>query len=241
MARPLLPLPRPPLMAGLIGLALLLGGCGSRSGTSAQQLVVGFQGTIDTVDPAQATTVGALQLLSAVGDPLYAIRPDGSLEPRLATGLPVLSSDGLRAVVPLRRGVRFHDGTPFDAEAMAFSLRRFLAIGKLSYVVGDRIRAIRVLDPHRLELELSRPYGALPQLLSSANLTPVSPRAYRRHRDRFLPDAFIGTGPYRLGFTSPQLQRLEPFPGYWGSRPRNDGLALASLTTSSGLLGALRS
>lgn len=242
MARQLLPLPRPPLLAVFIGLALVMTGCkGSLPGASPQQLVVGFQGTIDTVDPAQATTVGALQLLSAIGDPLYAIRSDGALEPRLAADLPIVSGDGLRAVIPLRQGVRFHDGTPFDAEAMAFSLRRFLAIGKLSYVVGDRIRSVRVLDPHRLELVLSRPYGALPQLLSSANLTPVSPRAYRRHRDRFLPDAFVGTGPYRLGFTSPQLQRLEPFAGYWGPRPRNDGLALASLTTSSGLLGALRS
>ncbi|MFW6730412.1 MAG: ABC transporter substrate-binding protein [Synechococcus sp.] len=242
MAPPSLSPPRSPLLATLAGLLVLLGGCGgSRPGGTAQQLVVGFQGTIDTVDPAQATTVGALQLLSAVGDPLYAIRADGALEPRLATALPTLSSDGLRAVIPLRQGVRFHDGTPFDAEAMAFSLRRFLAIGKLSYVVGDRIRSVRVLDSHHLELVLSRPYGALPQLLTSASLTPVSPRAYWRHRDRFLPDAFVGTGPYRLGFTSPQLQRLEPFAGYWGPAPRNAGLALASLTTSSGLLGALRS
>lgn len=242
MARSLPPLSRPSLLAPFAGLVLLLGGCGGpRPEATPPQLVVGFQGTIDTVDPAQATTVGALQLLSAVGDPLYAIGSDGELEPRLATALPLVSGDGLRAVIPLRRGVRFHDGTPFDAEAMAFSLRRFLTIGKLSYVVGDRIRSIRVIDPHSLELELSRPYGALPQLLSSANLTPVSPKAYRRHRDRFLPDAFIGTGPYRLSFTSPQLQRLEPFAGYWGPPPRNGGLALASLTTSSGLLGALRS
>jgi peptide/nickel transport system substrate-binding protein len=94
--------------------------------------VVATSGTIDTTDPAQATTVSGLLLLSALGDPLYAINAGGKIEPRLATALPSLSADGLRAEIPLRQGVRFHDGSSFDAEAMAFSLRRFLAIVKLS-------------------------------------------------------------------------------------------------------------
>jgi SAM-dependent methyltransferase len=96
-------------------------------------LIVATKSRIVSLDPAKASRIGEQQLLSALGDPLYAIAADGRLEPRLASGLPQLSADGLRARIPLRRGVRFHDGTPFDAAAMVFSLQRFLAIGTLSY------------------------------------------------------------------------------------------------------------
>ena len=61
---------------------------------------------------------------------------------------------------------------------MAFSLRRFLEIGTLSYVVGDRIRAVEEADSHTLRLRLSRPSTSLQGLLTSINLTPVSPTAY---------------------------------------------------------------
>ncbi|NCV21219.1 MAG: ABC transporter substrate-binding protein, partial [Chloroflexi bacterium] len=156
--------PRNQLLLASVLIALGLGGC-SDSHSPHSPLVVATSGNIDTTDPAQATTVSGLLLLSALGDPLYAIKAGGKIEPRLATALPSLSADGLRAEIPLRQGVRFHDGSPFDAEAMAFSLRRFLAIGKLSYVVGDRIEAVRVLGPYRLGLNLRRPYTPLAALL----------------------------------------------------------------------------
>ena len=154
---------------------MLLAGCRQPADTSSAPLVVAAYGSIDSVDPAQATTVIALQLISALGDPLYAIDEQGTIQPKLARALPKLSNGGLTATIPLRQGVLFHDGTPFDAEAMAFSLRRFLAIGKLSYVVGDRISAVRVTGPYELELDLRRPFSPLAKLLSFASLTPISP------------------------------------------------------------------
>ena len=60
----------------------------------------------------------------------------------------------------------FHDGTAFDAEAMVFSLRRFLDIGTLSYAVGGRIAEIEAASPHELKLHLSRPSTSLKGLLT---------------------------------------------------------------------------
>jgi peptide/nickel transport system substrate-binding protein len=223
----------------LVPLLVLLGACQSRR--DPDRLIVASRNRIDTVDPAGASTIGAMQLLSAIGDPLYAVRPDGSIEPRLAAQLPRTSADGLRVVVPLRRGVVFHDGTPFDAAAMVFSLERFMAIGTLSYLLGDRVVGVRALDSHTLELRLRKPFGAIPQLLSAINLTPLSPAAYRRHSRRQLSDRFVGTGPYRLTFFTPQQQRLEPFGRYWGRPPANNGLDLIALSNSTALFGALQS
>ena len=97
-------------------------GVGCSSPDRSDRITVAAAGKISSLDPAQASTVGTLQLLSALGDPLYSLTGNGELEPRLASAAPRVSPDGLTITIPLRRGVRFHDGTPFDAEAMAFSL-----------------------------------------------------------------------------------------------------------------------
>ena len=208
---------------------------------SDNKLVVASKNRIDSVDPAGAYTFGAMQLLSAIGDSLYAIDPGGQIQPKLAVALPQVSSDGLTVRVALRQGVHFHDGTPFNAAAMVFTLQRFLAIGKLSYLLGDRVQSVGAIGPYTLELRLKRPFAAMAPLLSAVNLTPLSPTAYRNHANRFLNDRFVGTGPYRLTFFSDQQQRLEPFAGYWGKRPANGGINLVALSNSTALFGALTS
>lgn len=236
---------------GMLAALGLLAGCGDHqaggqgqrptASSTTGRLVVASKNRIDSIDPAAATTFGAMQVLSGLGDTLYRIEANGRIRPSLAVGWPQLSADGRRARVELRRNVRFHDGTPFDAAAMVFTLERFLAIGKLSYLLGDRVNAVRAAGSHTLELELKRPFSPLAQLLSAVNLTPLSPRAYRGHSRRFLNDRFVGTGPYRLSFFNPQQQRLEPFASYWGAAPANSGIDLVGLSNSTALFGALSS
>lgn len=232
---------RPRLASWLAALVLLpaLSGCQPRR--PAGLLILAGKSRIESLDPAAASRVGVLQVLSALGDPLYGIGSDGRLEPRLATALPRLSPDGLRARIPLRAGVRFHDGTPFDAPALVFSLERFMAIGTLGYQLSDRVKRVRATAPLEVELELKQPFSPLPRLLSAIFLTPVSPSAYRAHRDKPLAERFVGTGPYRLDASSGQQLRLLPWQGYWGRRPRNNGLVIVSLSNSTALFGALRS
>lgn len=207
----------------------------------SERLTVASAGRIASLDPAQASTYGTLQLLSALGDTLYTRDLNGSLRPQLAKTQPQISKDGRTITIPLRQDVLFHDGSRFDAAAMAFSLRRFLRIGTQSYVVGDRIDAIETPGPHLLRIRLSRPSSSLESLLTSPYLTPVSPTAYANHQDRFLNDRFIGTGPYRLASFRATQQRLVPFERYWGPPPSNAGLDLINLSNSTALFGALRS
>ena len=227
-----------PILLTLLSAAFLSGCQVERTN---DRLTVASAGRISSLDPAQASTISTIQLLSALGDPLYSLTQDGLLEPRLASGPPVVSSDGLTVSIPLRDDVLFHDGTRFDAEAMAFSLRRFLKIGTLNYVVGGRIASIDAAAPDQLQISLTRPSTSLNGLLTAINLTPISPEAYREHTDRFLHDTFIGTGPYKLVRFREDQQRLVPFEDYWGEPPENQGLDLITLSNSTALFGALRS
>ena len=234
------PITRLPAAAGLLALlpALqLLMGC--QPPHPAGQLVVANKSSLDSVDPVDVYLLAGTQLLSAVGDPLYAADRQGQLQPRLATALPQFSADGLSARIPLRQGVRFHDGTRFDAEAMVFNLNRFRRLGKLSYLLDDRIASVRSVGPYTIELRLTRPYRALAALLSSITFTPVSPTAYRDYSERSLTGRFVGTGPYRLVSYSPRKQQLLPFADYWGTPAKNAGIHLITLSNSTALFGSL--
>jgi peptide/nickel transport system substrate-binding protein len=235
--------PGPPLIASslLLFLGLGLGLAACQPARPPGSLIVGQASRINSLDPIKASRVGVMQALAALGDPLYSIEADGRIEPRLATALPQLSADGLRARIPLRQDVLFHDGSRFDADALVFSLQRFIKSGTLGFQLADRLEAVRAVGPYEVELSLKRPFAPLPRLLSAIFLTPVSPTAYKNHRDKPLNERFVGTGPYRLTYFSEQQQRLVPFERYWGRRPANGGLTLTTYSNSTSLLGGLRS
>ncbi|WP_320677137.1 ABC transporter substrate-binding protein [Prochlorococcus sp. MIT 1300] len=202
-------------------------------------LTIASAGKIKSLDPAQASTFDALQLLSALGDPLYRLSSKGKLEPRLASGPPKVTDNGLTITIPLRKNIVFHDGTEFNSAAMAFSLRRFIEIGTLNYIVAGKIDKIEIINNHTIRLRLTRPSSSLIGLLTSTNLTPVSPAAYQKHKDKFLNKNFIGTGPYQLKSFNSQQKRIEPFPHYWGDAPSNNGINFINLSNSTALYGAL--
>ena len=206
-----------------------------------ERITIASSGKIDSLDPAQASTLRSLQLISALGDPLYRLTSDGKLMPKIARSLPIISNNGMIIDIPLREGIFFHDGTLFNAEAMEFSLNRFIRIGTQNYILGDRIKSIEVQNEFLLRINLNRPSSSITGLLTSLNLTPVSPTAYNKHKDKFLNNNFIGTGPYKLISFTPEKQRLTPFELYWDKKPENKGIDYINLSNSTSLFGAMRS
>ena len=223
----------------LIGLALAFSQSACQPKRQSERLTVASAGRISSLDPALASTTGALQVLSALGDTLYIRGNNGDFQPQLAASKPEVSGDGLSITIPLRRDVLFHDGSRFDAKAMAFSLNRFLRIGSQRYLLSDRIEAIETPNTFEIRLRLKQPSSSIESLLTSPYLTPVSPKAYADHADRFLNDRFVGTGPYTLSSFRNTQQRLLPFGKYWGTPPNNVGLDLINLSNSTALFGAL--
>ncbi len=225
-------------------LSTILGACGGDRlrTTAGDTIVIGTTARLRTLDPADAYETLAGLLLYNMGDRLYTYAPDShELVPQLATALPEVSEDGLTYRIPLRRGVRFHDGTEFNAAAMAFSLQRFMESGgQPSSLLAGRVAAIRAIGEDLLEIQLKEPFVALPHLLAFSGLCAVSPTVYAAAGDRFLPTQFVGTGPYRLAAYGTDGVRLEPFREYWGEAPRNAGIRLQIFSSSANLYNAFR-
>ncbi|WP_448562950.1 ABC transporter substrate-binding protein [Trichothermofontia sp.] len=218
----------------------------SASTTGPGRLVLGTTARLRTLDPADAYEILSNNLLYNLGDRLYVYAnssPDASstLTPQLATALPQVSDDGLTYVIPLRQGVKFHDGTPFNAEAMAFSLRRFIENGGTpSFLLADTIETIEATGEFELTIRLKTPFVAFPALLTFPGAVAVSPQAYELGVGKFKPSLFVGTGPYRLTAYGSDRLRLDAFADYWGEPPANSGLDIQIFSSPANLYNSFR-
>lgn len=179
-----------------------------------------------TLDPADNYELAGLNIIYNVGESLYTYEVGTTeIKPLLATAMPEISEDGLTYTIPLRQGVTFHDGTPFNAEAMAFSLQRFIENGgKPAFLLADVIDTITASQEYQLEIQLKQPFAAFPALLAFPGACAVSPQAYTLGEGQFKPNILVGTGKYQLGQFKSDSISLNANPNYWGEAPRNQGV-----------------
>ena len=109
-----------------------------------------------------------------------------------------MSPDGTAYTMKLRKGVRFHDGTPFNADAVKFSLDRIAdpetKSGFAATLLGP-YAATAVLDEHTVRITFKKPYAGFLDGASQAFLGIVSPTAARQAGKDF-GQRPVGTGPF---------------------------------------------
>lgn len=131
-------------------------------------------------------------------DSLVSERPDGSVVPWLAESWEV-SPDGRVYTFAIKQGVKFHDGTPLDAEAVTANFEHMLDPATQSLTDAGYLRpyyqSSRAVDTHTFELTLSKPYSALLPVLSQAFFGIQSPKAMARGLEENCQSP-VGTGPF---------------------------------------------
>jgi len=207
----------------------------------SKRITIASSGKVNSLDPARANTLKALQLISSLGDTLYELDNDGELIPKLASKMPVISKDKLKISISLKKNILFHDGTPFDSKAMKFTIERFQKIGTNNYILDKKIKSIDTPNKNTLIINLNKPTSSLEGLLTSVNLTAISPSFYKNHIDKFLNNNFVGTGQYVLKSFSNEVQILDPNLNYWDLKPKNNGINFVGYSNSSSLYGAFKS
>ena len=202
------------------------------------RITVGTTQKPRTLDPADAYELRSIALIRNLSDRLYTYDPGSTeLKPQLATALPKVSPDGLTYTIPIRQGVVFHDGTTFDAAAMAFSLQRFIQNkGKPSSLLSDRVASVTATGTYELTIKLKKPFAALPAVLAFPGTCALSPKAYKIGKGLFEANKFVGTGPYQLkaeGDYGTDRVKLTAFDRYWGTKPLNRGVNVQIFNNNS--------
>ncbi len=216
---------------------------GSAPAGTSNRISIGTTLSADTLDPADAYATFPGILLYNLGDRLYTYTPGTTdLVPQLATELPTISEDGLTYTIPLRDDVTLHDGTPFNAEVMAFSIKRFMENqGAPADLLASKIESVSAPQANELVIKLKEPVSAFPALLTFSGVTPVSPEQYEIGLNSFKPNTFIGSGPYKLASFSDNVIRLDANPDYWGEKPANDGIDIQVFTSAVNLYNSFTS
>ena len=180
-------------------------------------LVVALQLEPPTLDP----TSGASAAIDEVGyrtifEGLTTLDATGAAVPLLAIRWEA-AADLKSYVFHLRAGVRFHDGTPFDARIVAFSLMRAggpASTNAQAEALGA-IAGVNVIDPLTVRIRLRAPDAELPRLLALGDSVMVAPASAASLATRP-----IGTGPFRYdSWRRGDRLRLVRNPDYWGASP----------------------
>lgn len=140
----------------------------------------------DELDPTTATTFVGRAVFAGVCEKLYDVDASMNLVPQLAATLPTLSADQRTATIRLRDGVRFNDGTPFDAAAVKKSLDRHRTLKKSARKAElAAVQEVTALDPRTVRITMSRPFSPLTAQLADRAGMIMSPAALDRHGDAF--------------------------------------------------------
>ena len=187
--------------------------------------VVGLLAEPLSLDPHRATDLVSAAVIANVCEGLVRLRQDGT-RPEAALATTWATRDNRAWTFTLRQGVRFHDGSPFDADAVVRNLEN------LRGVQGFPGRAER-LGPHLVAITLDKPNAALLATLSQPFFSLQSPAEIGAGARP------VGTGPFRFEASGPGLVRLSPNLAYWGGAPRLAQLVFRRYADEDALVTAL--
>jgi len=215
-------------MITLVILAVALAS-GADAAPPKDAIVIGLLAEPVTMDPAQVTDLNSARVTKRIFEGLVA-QELGSykLIPGLARSWDI-SKDGLIYTFNLRPNVTFHDGTPFNAEAVKFCYERqlneegpYYKTGTYPYVKGflGNVQSIEVVNPLTVQIKLKAPLTPFLQYLAHQSLFIYSPDALKKYGKDIVKNP-VGTGPFKLEAWEPGVKVvLARNDQYWGGAPK---------------------
>ncbi|SDE28444.1 peptide/nickel transport system substrate-binding protein [Paenibacillus sp. UNCCL117] len=213
--------------AAVLAISLLLAGCADRADqrnagavsadgkpeaqavTPGGELIWALGGVVtsDNLDAHKAGNAQNGRVMRSLYDSLVVELPDYTIKPWLATSWK-LSDDKKSYTFELRNDVKFHDGTPFNAEAVKFNFDRIKDPATKASIslteIGPYV-STEVLGEYTVRINFSSPFAPFLSNAAKVDLGFVSPTAVRKYGDRY-PQNPVGTGPFKLVKLTPGAQ-----------------------------------
>jgi peptide/nickel transport system substrate-binding protein len=197
------------IAASLFGSMLIAGAA------AAQTLRIGLAEDPDVLDPTLSRTFVSGVVRAALCDKLFDIGMELEIVPQLATKWE-WTDDKKGLVINLRPNVKFHDGEPFDAAAVKYSIERHLTMpGSTRQRDISAISGVEIIDDHTAKLVLSAPFAPLLAQLAGPAGTIISPKAARAASENF-GSHLVCAGPFKFVERVAQDRIVvERFADYW--------------------------
>ncbi|APX26260.1 MULTISPECIES: peptide ABC transporter substrate-binding protein [Salipiger] len=219
------------LKTGTAGLTLLMSGAaGSRLAAqdASGQVIIGFSQEPTVLHPHMPHIEVDEGVHFNLFDPLFTVNSDGDFVPALATEVPTVenggvSEDGLKWRVKLREGVTWHDGEPFTAEDVKFTIElqqdpNFSAMRRTGH---ELVRNIEVVNDHEITWEMESPFAPYVSILSWTFIVPAHILADAEDPNQTdFRNSPVGTGAFSFGErVAGNYIQLNANPDWWGDGP----------------------
>lgn len=186
---------------------------------------------IKSADPINPQTYpAAYEANFTIYNTLVTFDPNLKIVPALAERWD-RSPDGLTWTFQLRKGVKFHDGTPFNAQAVEAHIRRIQDPKNASpnKNLWDHIKGVKVVNDSTIELTTEKPFGPMLNYLAHGSGGIPSPDAVAKFGAQF-PANPVGTGPYKLASFNPGTDLvLVRNDDYFGGKPKLDKVVMRAV------------
>ncbi len=213
-------------------------------------IIVGRANDAISLDPALISDTESVEACEQIYDKLLNYRPGtNEIEPGLATTWE--TTDGGRAwIFHLRRGVKFHDGTPFDADAVVFSFERqrdpFHPFYRKDYKYWNNtyqnILEIEKIDQYTVRISIEEPFAPFEANMAMFPVAIVSPAAVEKYGVPDYGNHPVGTGPFKFEkWEKGDRIVLRANDDYWGRRPSIDRVVFQTIPDGRQRLVALES
>lgn len=211
------------LKAALLASALSAAVIASAPAFAAGKLTVSSPQDPGSWDPIDTFLVNWASVATNIFDGLVYRGPDLKIVPGLAASWEELD-EGKRIRFNLREGVKFHDGEPFNAEAVKFTFDRLLgdegAKGpqRSNYIA---IEKVEVIDDKTVDFHLKTPDPVLITKLAGYGAMIVPPKYIAEKGEDYFNTHPVGTGPFKFVSYEPKVNiKLEAFADHWGGAPK---------------------
>ncbi|MGZ5079036.1 MAG: ABC transporter substrate-binding protein [Usitatibacter sp.] len=213
------------------------------SAAKEREVSIGLGATITSIDPHYHNLSPNNSLSLHIFEPLIQRDENQKLVPGLATSWRAI--DDLTWEFKLRKNVKFHDGSPFTAEDVVFTINRVPNVpnSPSSFATFTKpIVDIKVIDSHTIVFKTATPHVLLPSDLAAVPIVSKKNGEKAATEDYNSGKAAIGTGPYRFEeYTPNQRVVLKANYGYWGGEQPLDKVTFKILTNSAARVAALLS
>lgn len=209
--------------------------------TPPHVLVVGQIAEPASLDPQISTAANDFRIAVNIYDGLVRNKVGTlEIEPSLATDWSI-SADGREYTFNLRPGVTFHDGTPFNAEAVKFNFDRMLKKDHPFYFTGpfplsfffSSIASVDVVDEYKVKFTLNEPYAPFLSNLASPTGLIVSPAAVKQHGKDFGRHP-VGTGAFKFdAWESNARVVVSRNASYWDGAPALEAVVFRPITDAN--------